>query len=92
MDKPIYLGLAILDLSKIVMHEFWKDYIKPKYQNNNKLCYMDTYSFMSNTKTDDFYKDIADNVEKKFDTSNYEVNRPLPTGKNKNLIGLIKMN
>ena len=83
MNKPIYLGLSILDISKILMYEFWYDYMKPKYNDNVKLCYMDTDSFIMNIKTEDFYKDIANDVEKRFDTSNYEVNRPLPTGKNK---------
>ena len=83
MNKPIYIGLSILDISKILMYEFWYDYMKPKYSNDVKLCYMDTDSFVINIKTEDFYKDIANDVEKRFDTSNYEVDRPLPTGKNK---------
>ena len=90
MNKPIYLGLSILDVSKILMYEFWYDYMKPKYNDNVKLCYMDTVSFVMNIKTNDFYKDIANDVEKRFDTSNYEVNRPLPTVKNKKVIGLMK--
>ena len=90
MNKPIYLGLSILDISKILMYKFWYDYMKPKYGNDVKLCYMDTDSFVMNIKTNDFYKDIANDVEKRFDTSNYEVNRPLPTGKNKKVIGLMK--
>ena len=90
MNKPIYFGLLILDISKILMYEFWYDYMKPKYNDNVKLCYMDTDSFVMNIKTEDFYKDIANDVEKRFDTSNYEVNRPLPTGKNKKVIGLMK--
>ena len=90
MNKPIYLELSILDISKILMYEFWYNYMKPKYGNDVKLCYMDTDSFIMNIKTEDFYKDIANNVEKRFDTSNYEVNRPLPTGKNKKVIGLMK--
>ena len=90
MNKPIYLGLSILDISKILMYEFWYDYMKPKYSNDVKLCYMDTDSFVMNIKTADFYKDIANDVEKRFDTSNYEVDRPLPTGKNKKVIGLMK--
>ena len=90
MNKPIYLGLSILEISKILMYEFWYDYMKPKYNNNVILCYMDTDSFIMNIKTNDFYKDIANDVECKFDTSNYEVNRPLPTGKNKKVIGLMK--
>ena len=87
MNKPIYLGLSVLDISKTLMYEFC---VKPKYNDNVKLCYMDTDSFIMNIKTEDFYKDIANDVEKRFDTSNYEVNRPLPTGKNKKVIGLMK--
>ena len=90
MNKPIYLGLSILDISKRLKYEFWYGYMKPKYNDNVKLCYMDTDSFIMNIKTEDFYKDIANDVEKRFDTSNYEVNRPLPMGKNKKAIGLMK--
>ena len=90
MNKPIYLGLSILDISKILMYEFWYDYMKLKYHDNVKLCYMDTDSFIMNIKTEDFCKDISNDVEKRFDTSNYEVNRPLLTGKNKKVIGLMK--
>ena len=90
MNKQIYLGLSILDISKILMYEFWYDYMKPRYGNRLKLCYMDTDSFVMNIKTNDFYKDIANDVECKFDTSNYECNRPLPIGKNKKIIGLMK--
>ena len=90
MNKPIYLGLSILDISKILMYEFWFDYTKPKYDNDVKLCYMDTDSFVMNIKTENFYKDIANVVEKRFDTSNYEVERPLSTGKNKKVFGLMK--
>ena len=90
MNKPIYLGLSILEISKLLMYEFLYDYMKPKYGNNVKLCYMDTDSFIMDIKTEDFYKDIANDVEKRSDTSNYEVNRPLPTGKNKKVIGLMK--
>ena len=87
MKKPI---LSILEISKILMYEFWYDYMKPKYDNNVKLCYMDTDSFIMNIKTNDFYEDIANDVENRFDTSNYEVNRPLPMGKIKRIIGLMK--
>ena len=90
MNKPIYLGLSILEISKILMYEFWYVFMKSKYNNNVKLCYMDTDSFIMDIKTNDFYKDIANDVECKFDTSNYEVNRPLPMGKNKKTIGLMK--
>ena len=64
--------------------------MKPKYNDKVKLCCMDTDSFIMNIKTNDFYKDISNDVENRFDTSNYEVNRPLPTEKNKKVIGLIK--
>ena len=82
MNKPIYLGLSILEISEILMYEFWYDYMKLKYGNDVKLCYMDTDSFVMNIKTNDFYKDISSDVDNKFDTSNYEVNRSLPIGKN----------
>ena len=90
MNKPIYLGLSILEINKILMYEFWYDYMKPKYNDNVKLCDMDTDSFIMNIKTNDFYEDIAHDVGNRFDTSNYEVNRALPTGKNKKVIGLMK--
>ena len=90
MNKPIYLGLLILEISKILMYEFWYDYMKPKYNDIVRLCYMDTDSFVMHIKTKDFYKDIASDTENRFDTSNYEVNRPLPTRKNKKVIGLMK--
>ena len=90
MNKSIYLGLSILGISKTLMYEFWYDYMKPKYNDNVKLCYMDTDSFIMNIKTNDFYKDISNDFGNSFDTSNYEVNRPLPTGKNKKIIGLMK--
>ena len=90
MNKPIYLGLSILEISKTLMYEFWYDYMKPKYDDSVKLCYMDTDSFIMHIKTEDFYKDIADDVGKRFNTSNYEVSRPLLTGKNKKVIGLMK--
>ena len=90
MNKPIYLGLSILEISKILMYEFWYDYMKPKYGNNVKLCYMDTDSFIMNIKTEDFYKNISNDVENRPDTSNYEVDRSLPTRKNKKVIGLMK--
>ena len=75
MNKPVYLGLSILDISKTLMFEFWYEYMKSKYADNVKLCYMDTDSFIMHIKTKDFYKDIADDVEKRFAISNYEVNR-----------------
>ena len=90
MKKPIYLGLSILEISKIIMYEFWYDYVKKKYEDMVKLCYMDTDSLIMNIKTKDIYKDIAQDVEERFGTSNYDVDRPLPKGKNKKVIGLIK--
>ena len=72
------------------MCEFWYDYVKPKYGGNVKLCYMDTVSFIVHVKTDDIYKDIAKTVETRFDTSNFEIDRPLPKGKNKKVTGLMK--
>ena len=78
MSKTVYLGLLILDRSKTVMYEFWYDYIKPKYDEKAKLCYMDTDSFMVHIKTKNIYKDITT-----FDTSKYEIDRPLPIGKMK---------
>ena len=59
MKKPVYLGLSILDLSKTVMYKFWYDYLKPKYGENVKFCYLDKNSFIVQLKTDDIYKDIA---------------------------------
>ena len=70
MNKPIYLRFSILDLRKTSMYEFWYNYMKPKYGDNVKLCYMDTDSFIMPIKTEDCYKDITDDVEKIFDTSN----------------------
>ena len=90
MNKPIYLGLAILSLSKRLMYDYWYNEIKPKYEDRIRLCYMDTDSFIMHIKTKDFHKDIANNVEKKYDTSNYTVERPLPIGKNKKVIGTMK--
>ena len=90
MNKPTYLGLSILEISKLLMYDFWNDYMKPKYGNNVKLFYMNTDNFIMNIKTKDFYKDITNDVEKRFDTSNYECDRQLPTGKNKKVIGLMK--
>ena len=89
MNKPVYLGLSILELSNILMYEFWYDYLKPEYGEKTKLYYMDTDSFIVYIEIDDIYKDIAEYVETKFDTSNCELDRPLPKGK-KNVIGVMK--
>ena len=69
MNKPVYLGQAILDLSKIVMYESHYDYMKPKYGGNLKLCYMDTDSLLYHIKIEDFYENIAKDVKTRFDTS-----------------------
>ena len=68
INKPVYLGLSILETSKTLIFEFWDDYNKPKYQYNAKLCYMDTDSFISYIKTEDVYEVIGNNVEKIFET------------------------
>ena len=68
MNKPAYLGLSLLNLSKTVINEFWYDYVKPKYREKAKLCYMDTDSFIVRVKTNDIYEDIAEDVETRFDT------------------------
>ena len=78
MNKPVYLSQAILDLSKIIMYEFHYDYMKRKYRDEDlKLCYMDTDSLIYSIRTEDFYKDIANDVEARFDTSGYIPDRPL---------------
>ena len=93
MNKPVYLDQAILDLSKIVMYEFHYDYMVPKYSIEKlNLCYMDTDSLVYDIKTEDFYEDIANDVEARFDTSGYSKTdfRPLPIGLNKKVIVLMK--
>ena len=92
INKPIYLGQAVLDLSKTLMFEFWYDYLKPMYGDKIRLCYTDTDSFIMHIKTDDFYKDISADVDKWFDTSNFNKNdnRPLAIGKNKKVLGKFK--
>ena len=62
MNKPIYLGQAILDISKTLMYEFWYNYIKPKYRDKARLCYMDTDSFVIYIKTEDFYKGMMKRI------------------------------
>ena len=90
MNKPVYLGLSILDLSETVAYEFCYDYIKPKYSEKAKLCYMDTDSFIVHVKTDDNYKGIPQDAETSFTNSNYEIDRPLLIRKNEKVVGLIK--
>ena len=90
MNKPVYLGMSILDISKTLMYEFWYDYIKPKYQDKGKLCYVDSDRFVIYIKTEDFHKDIANDVEKCSEKFNYNEDdkRPLSICKNKKKIGL----
>ena len=70
MNKLVYLGLSVLELSKKVMYEFWYDYVNLKYAENVKLCYMDTDSFNVYIKLDDIYKDILKDVQTRFDILN----------------------
>ena len=82
MNIPVYLGFSILELSKILMYEFWYDYVKRKYDENAKRCYVDTGSFIVHRKIYYIYNDIAEDVETRFfDTSNFELERPLSKGK-----------
>ena len=92
MNKPVYLGMSILDLSKTVMYDFHYKYIKPKYGNKAKLLFTDTDSFLYEIETEDFYKDIAEDVKDRFDTSDYPENHPsgIPTGINKKVLGMFK--
>ena len=69
MHQPIYLGMSILDISKKRMYEFWYDNVRPKYQDRAKLCHMNTDSFVIDIKTEDFYNDVANAVERLFNTS-----------------------
>ena len=77
INVPIYIGFTILEVGKTVMWKFFYDYLKPKYGDKIELCYTDTDSFIPHIKTEDFYEDIANDVEQWFDTSNYEIDRPL---------------
>ena len=92
MDKPVYLGMCILDLSKTIMYEFHYDYIKRKYGDKAKLLFTDTDSLMYEIETEDFYKDISGDVKDRFDTSDYPENHPsgIPTGINKKVLGMFK--
>ena len=90
MIKPLYLSMPILDVSKILMYKCWYDYINPKYGDRAKLCYTDNDRFIIYIKTKDFFEDISNDVERWFDTSNYNDKRPLPVGKNRKIPGLFK--
>ena len=92
MNKPVYLGMCILDLSKTIMFDFHYKYIKRKYGNKAKLLFTDTDSFLYEIQTEDFYKDISGDVRDRFDTSDYMENHPsgIPTGINKKVLGMFK--
>ena len=92
MNKPVYLGMCILDLSKTIMYDFHYNYIKPKYGEKAKLLFTDTDSLMYEIETEDFYKDISEDVKDRFDTSDYPENHPsgIPTGINKKVLGMFK--
>jgi len=91
-DKPIYLGMSILDLSKTLMYDFNYNYIKNKYDNKAKLLFTDTDSLAYEITTEDFYADIAGDVEQKFDTSDYPKDHPsgIKAGANKKVVGMFK--
>ena len=92
MDKPVYLGMNILDFSKTLMFDFHYNYIKKKYGDKAKLLFTDTDSLMYEIQTEDFYKDINGDVKDRFDTSDYPPNHPsgIPTGCNKKVLGMFK--
>ena len=90
MNMPIYLGMTILDISKIPMYEFWYDYLKRKYKENLQLCYMDTDSYIFSVKIKNWYKYISKDVEKRFDTSSIQTNIPLKAGINKKVLCMWK--
>ena len=89
-NKPIYLGMSILDISKTLMYDFHYDYIKPKYGDKAKLLFTDTDSLMYEIQTEDFYADIAEDVNRWFDTSGYPEDLPIKVGVNKKVIGMFK--
>ena len=92
MNKPVYLGMCILDLSKTIMYDFHYNYIKSNYGDKAKLLFSDTDSLMCEIQTEDFYKDISEDVKDRFDTSDYPENHPsgIPTGINKKVLGKMK--
>ena len=89
-SKPVSLGQLILALSRLVIYEFHYDYMVTKYGDKLTLCYADIYYLISHIETEDFYYDISENVDESFNTSDFTETRPLPMGKNKKVIGLMK--
>ena len=91
-DKPVYLGMCILDLSKTLMYDFHYNYIKQIFEDKAKLLLTDTDSLMYEIQTEDFYKDINGDVKDRFDTSGYPSNHPsgIPSGFNKKVLGMFK--
>ena len=94
MNKPIYLGMSISDISKTLMYKFWYHYIKRKYEDREELCYTDTDSFITHIINEEFFEEIAGDVKKWFDTTIYDENdkRPFPIGMKKRVYGFSKMN
>ena len=91
-NKPVYLGMSILNISKTLVYDFHYKYIKKKFGSKAKLLFTDTDSLCYEIETEDFYKDISDDVQEKFDTSNFSLNHPsgIPTGINKKVPGMFK--
>ena len=91
-NKPVYLGMCILDLSKSLMYDFHSNYIKTKCGDKAKLLFTDTDSLAYEIRTKDFYKDINPDIEKRFDTSDYQTNHPsgIKTGLNSKVLGMFK--
>ncbi|KAK3732579.1 hypothetical protein QZH41_004971 [Actinostola sp. cb2023] len=89
-NKPVYLGMAILDLSKSLMYDFHYNYFKKKFRNTSSLLFTDTDSLMYEVKKEDFYKDIQDDILERFDTSAYPKDHPIGTWTNKKVIGMMK--
>ena len=90
MNKPVSLGLSILEIQKIVMHEFWYDYLRSKYGEKAKLCCMDTDSSLVYVRAENTSSEISKDFQTSFDISNYKLDKPLAKGKNKKVIGLVK--
>ena len=88
-NKPVYLGMSILDLSKSLMYDFHYNYIKTKYGDKAKILFTGTNSLAYEIRTNDFHKDINPDIERRFDTSDYPTNHPsgIKTGLNSKVLG-----